>query len=122
MELKIIDSTFSICHAEDFSLVDFNNEFIFTAHTDEEYSIVCPEHCVPENAFDIDNGWRAFRITGVLDFSLIGILSDISAILAKNKIGIFAVSTYNTDYILTKSESFQNAIDVLKSSGYTVSD
>ena len=59
---------------------------------------------MPKDALERDDGWRAFRIQGVLDFSLIGILSAISAVLAENHIGIFAVSTYNTDYILTKEE------------------
>jgi hypothetical protein len=60
-----------------------------------------------------EDGWRGFRIEGVLDFSLIGILSLISTILADNQIGIFAVSTYNTDYILVKDENFDRAMDPL---------
>ena len=51
-----------------------------------------------------DDGWKAFRIQGVLDFSLIGILAKIAAALADNGISIFAVSTYNTDYVLIKSK------------------
>ena len=57
---------------------------------------------------------------GVLDFSLIGILSKISGVLADNKIGIFAVSTYNTDYILVKKENFDRAMQVLAEAGYEV--
>ena len=56
----------------------------------------------------------------MLDFSLIGILSKISGILADNKIGIFAVSTYNTDYILVKKENFDRAMQVLAEAGYEV--
>ena len=58
---------------------------------------MCLTKDVPPNATERDDGWRTFRIQGTLDFSLIGILSEISGILADNKIGIFAVSTYNTD-------------------------
>ncbi len=54
------------------------------------------------------------------DFSLIGILSKISMLLAENKIGIFAISTYNTDYILTRKENFDKAINVLSGAGYEV--
>jgi hypothetical protein len=75
---------------------------------------------VPGNTTDRDDGWRAFRIVGVLDFSLIGILAGISEILAENKIGLFAVSTYNTDYILTKAENYERALDVLRNAGYTI--
>ena len=66
------------------------------------------------------DGWRTFRIEGVLDFSLIGILSEISKVLAENKIGIFVVSTYNTDYILVKKENLQKAQQALKTTGYEV--
>jgi hypothetical protein len=61
----------------------------------------------------------AFRIEGTLDFSLIGILADISKVLAQGKVGIFAISTYNTDYILTKSENFERAICLLQAAGYS---
>ena len=67
-----------------------------------------------------DDGWRGFRIQGVLDFSLIGILSKLSGILAEHKIGIFAVSTYNTDYILVKEANFNRALEALVSEGYIV--
>ena len=67
-----------------------------------------------------DDGWRAFRIQGVLDFSLVGILSEITGILAEDKIGIFAISTFNTDYILTKKENYQKALDLLDAEGYKI--
>lgn len=120
MELKIIDGVFAVCKVADFSQTDLSDEYIFTAKTDEENSLVCLADRVPKNAITVDTPWQAFRICGTLDFSLIGILAEISAILAKNKIGIFAVSTYNTDYIFTKSESFQKAIDALCKNGYSV--
>lgn len=62
----------------------------------------------------------AFRIQGVLDFSLVGILSEITGILAEDKIGIFAISTFNTDYILTKKEDYQKALDLLDAEGYKI--
>ena len=65
-------------------------------------------------------GWKGFRIQGVLNFSLIGILSEISGILADNNIGIFSVSTFNTDYILVKEENFDRALKVLAFAGYNI--
>ena len=120
MELKKLPDTFSVCKVEDYSLVDEHTAFCFTATTDEEHSLVCPTDSVPANTTERKDGWRAFRIQGVLDFSLIGILADISRILAENKIGIFAISTFNTDYILTKEENYQKALDVLSRAGYTI--
>ncbi len=120
MELKIIDNDFSICKVEDLSQIDYSDKFCFVSKTDEELSLVCNTNLVPKNAIECDNGWKAFRIQGVLDFSLIGILSKISTLLAENKIGIFAVSTYNTDYILTKEENFDKSIKVLEGNGYII--
>lgn len=121
MELKIIDGEFAVCKVADFSQVDLTDEFIFVSKTDEENSLVCLSDRVPENVIITDTAWRAFRICGTLDFSLIGILAEISASLAKSKIGIFAVSTYNTDYIFTKSAHFSRAIDALRENGYSIS-
>ena len=74
----------------------------------------------PENTTEREEGWLGFRIQGVLDFSLVGILSKLSGIPADNGIGIFAVSTYNTDYVLVKEENYKKALTVLVSAGYTV--
>lgn len=120
MEIKIIDNDFSVCKVKDYSNVNLENEFCFIGKTDEENSLVCLSEDVPSNASDIDSGWRAFRIQGILDFSLIGILSKISTLIASNNIGIFAISTFNTDYILTKKENFEKAIKVLQDANYSI--
>lgn len=122
MVIKKIGYDFSVCKVVDYSLVDFNKEFMFSGKTDEEASLVCLTSDVPSNTTEREDGWKAFRIQGILDFSLIGILSTISGILAENEIGIFAISTFNTDYILTKAENFQRAIDVLADEGYVIVD
>ena len=123
-EIKIILETlrprFSVCKVKDYSGVDLTKPFCFTGTTDEENSLVCPEALVPGNTIERDDGWKGFRIIGQLDFSLIGILARISKILAEGGIGIFAISTYNTDYILTKEENFEKAMKVLKKAGYEV--
>lgn len=120
MEIKIIDQDFSVCKVEDLSQIDYLDKFCFIGKTDEELSLVCSTKLVPENAIECDNEWKGFRIQGILDFSLIGILSKISTLLAESEIGIFAVSTYNTDYIFTKEENFEKAINVLKDNGYKI--
>lgn len=118
MKLKVIKQDFTICKLADLSQIDVSDPFCFIGKTDEEISLVCSSKLVPNKTIACDHGWKAFRIEGVLDFSLIGILSKISTLLAENKIGIFAVSTYNTDYILTKQENFEKAIQLLKANGY----
>ena len=120
MELKIIKHTLSVCKVSGVSDIDLAADFYFVGKTDEELSLVCRTEDVPENTLEREDGWRAFRIQGVLDFSLIGILSKISGILAEDEIGIFAVSTYNTDYILVKEENFEEALRVLSLEGYVI--
>ena len=122
MEIKKIDHNFSVCQVEDYSLVNLNSEYSFIGKTDEEKSLVCITDEVPANVIQRDDGWKAFRIQGVLDFSLIGILAKIAAALADNGISIFAVSTYNTAYVLMKRENYQKALDVLKALGYMIID
>ena len=122
MEIKKIDHNFSVCQVEDYSLVNLNSEYSFIGKTDEEKSLVCITDEVPANVIQRDDGWKAFRIQGVLDFSLIGILAKIAAALADNGISIFAVSTYKTDYVLMKKENYQKALDVLKALGYMIID
>ena len=122
MKLKRIHRDFSVCQVEDYSLVNLESEYCFIGKTDEERSLVCAESEVPSNVIKREDGWKAICICGVLDFSLIGILSEIAAGLADNAISIFAVSTYNTDYILIKSEDYQRGLEALKSAGYEITD
>ncbi len=120
MELKRIEYDFSVCKVKDITGINFESPYCFVGKTDEELSLVCPTSDVPDNTTARDDGWRAFRVQGTLDFSLVGILSKISSILAQNSIGIFAVSTYNTDYILTKSGNYEKALDSLSAAGYDI--
>lgn len=120
MEIKVLNYDFSVCKVEDYFQVDLDAEFCFTGKTDEERSLVCLTEKVPDNVIEREDGWKAFRIQGVLNFSLIGILAKISGILAENEIGILAISTFNTDYFLTKKENYQKAIKVLADGGYTI--
>ena len=120
MELKKIRHKLTVCKVADLSETDLSADFYFIGKTDEELSLVCKTEDTPSGTIERDDGWRGFRIQGVLDFSLIGILSKLSGILAKHNIGIFAVSTYNTDYILVKEENFERALSTLEAEGYRI--
>lgn len=120
MKLKKLDYALTVCKVKSESDIDLSKEFYFIGKTDEEYSLVCITDDTPDNPVEREDGWKGFRIQGVLDFSMIGILSKISAVLADNRIGIFVVSTFNTDYILVKEENFEKAFNVLSSAGYSI--
>lgn len=117
MELEKIPGELTVCKVTDYRGVDLGSDLCFIGRTDEENSLVCRTEDVPPNTTEREDGWRAFRIRGVLAFSLTGILSRIAGLLAENGIGIFAVSTYNTDYVLVKKENFDRALEVLAGSG-----
>ena len=118
--LKIIDEEFCVCQVADYAAVDLSAPFVFVGSTDEEKSLVCPIRSVPENTLAREDGWRALRFEGTLDFSLIGILAHISKVLADGGVGIFAISTFNTDYILTRSECFERAVGLLRAAGFDI--
>ena len=120
IEIKRFNQDFSVCKVIDYSLVNLNAEYSFIGKTDEEKSLVCLTSDVPPNVIERDDGWKGFRIQGILDFSLIGILSKIAEILAQNSISIFAISTYNTDSVLIKKENYQKGLNILKHSGYKI--
>ena len=122
MQLKKIQYPLTVCKVSTTADIDLSKEFYFIGKTDEEVSVVCITADTPSDTLERDDGWRGFRIQGVLDFSLIGILSKISSILADNRIGIFAVSTYNTDYILVKEENYERALTVLADEGYSIEE
>ena len=120
MEIVKIEENFSVCKVENYIQVDMSQKYSFIGKKDEENSLVCLKENVPENVIIQDDGWKAFRIQGILNFSLIGILSKISAILADNEIGIFAISTYNTDYIFVKAVNYNKALSVLEDAGFNI--
>ena len=110
----------SVCKIADLSQVDPDSEPLFIGRTGDETSVVCPTDIVPENTLERDDGWRAFRIAGQLEFSMVGVLAGISSVLADAGIPIFVVSTYDTDYILIKADMFDETLRVLSEAGYVV--
>lgn len=85
MDIKVIDKEFAVCKINDVTEVNFNDEFCFVGKTDEELSLVCSSEFIPKNTIVCDSGWRAFRIEGILDFSLTGILAGAGGYFSKCK-------------------------------------
>ena len=120
MELERIPYELTVCKVADAADLDLGADFCLIGKTDEELSLVCRTEQTPAGTVEREDGWRAFRIRGVLDFSLVGVLAGLSGILARQGIGIFAVSTFNTDYILVKAEDYERALGALAAGGYAV--
>ena len=94
-------------------------EFFSITRTSDELSIVCPEELIPAGV-KCERGWRYVRVAGAMDFSLTGILASLVAPLAEAKIGIFAISTFDTDYLLVLETDFERALDKLRRAGHEV--
>ena len=120
MNLVTLPQELSVYQVADLNEIDFTQQPLFISVTEEEISVVSATANVPTNTINREDSWKAFKIEGVLDFSLVGILAKIAALLAEKEISIFAVSTYNTDYVLIKTDKFDAAITALREGGYTV--
>ncbi len=97
----------------------FQQAIFFIAKTADELSIVCPSH-FQLDSLDQETDWLALEVIGPLGFSLTGIMANISGVLANVAISIFALSTYDTDYILVKKQNIAKAITALRKEGYQV--
>ena len=120
LKIETLPHELTVCRVADAGRLPMEGELYFIARTDAEVSLVCPTKDVPMETIAREDGWRAFRISGVLDFSMVGVLARVSNLLAEGQISIFAVSTFNTDYILVKKECFERALGILREHGYEV--
>ncbi|WP_238883609.1 ACT domain-containing protein [Clostridium sp. YIM B02551] len=119
LKLKLLEKFYGVCRlsAEDeIPRWALQSDIYSITKTHDELSIVCNEENIPEG-IECEKQWRALKVQGPLDFSLIGILSTISSALAQHKISIFAISTYDTDYILVKDDKRNEAVQALKAIG-----
>lgn len=120
--MKLLKEKFGVCRLDKNSLIpewSQNGNFLSVTRTSDELSIVCDEDSIP-NDVKCEKDWRILKVEGPLDFSLIGILSKISTILVQKGISIFAISTYDTDYILVKDRDIKDAINSLTKEHYEI--
>lgn len=119
MRLKFLAQPFTVCQLPK-NAPAVTGEWCFTGKTEDEYSLVCPTEQVPADTLRREDGWRGFFVDeGPLDFSMIGVLARISRVLAEAQVGIFVISTYNTDYIFLKEMQMAAAQEALIRAGYT---
>jgi len=121
LNLSLLPETYAICRFPSGTAVKppSPGSFSLLVHALEEATLVCPVDRAPPDA-EIDAGWRCFRILQSFDFSVPGILASVLDPLAKGGIGIFATSTFSTDYVLVKAADAERAADVLRMAGHTI--
>lgn len=120
VRLEVLAPAFSICKAARPEEIDFSAGFLFVGKTDNELSVVCPTDAAPRGAAAREDGWRAMRVAGALDFGLTGILARLSSALADAGVPLFAVSTYDTDYILVRRDDLARALAALAAAGFEI--
>jgi len=121
-ELRLLAGRFAVCRlAVDARVPEWAaGDFSSVTRTPDELSAVCREDAVPDGV-KCERGWRVFQVAGPLEFSLTGVLAAIAGPLADAGVSIFAISTFDTDYVLVKDEVLAKAVEALKGAGHRVS-
>ena len=122
LTLTIIPGRFAVCRLDAQEAVPgwaLDGDFFAVTRTAEELSIVCRETDVPEGEMS-ETGWVCLKVEGPLDFSLTGVMAALAGPLADAGISLFAVSTYDTDYLLVKTLALDGAVVALTKAGHTV--
>lgn len=122
MLLTVLPEEFSVIQVSDIAMIDLSIAPLFIGQTTDEISVVLPTKTITVPTLNREDHWKVFKIDGVLDFSLVGILAKLATILAKQSISIFALSTFNTDYILVKTADFEKAKEVLRQHNYQIQE
>ena len=118
ISLSALPGAFTVCKPHSFVWTD--RPFHFLSQTDRELSLVCPTSDAPADCDAREDGWRGLRVEGVLAFSLVGILSRLTGALAEAGIPVFAVSTYDTDYLFVKEKDYDRALTAIREANCAV--
>jgi hypothetical protein len=122
LKLSLLPETLAVCRLDPDASIPawaLSSGFLSVTRTGEELSVVCMQRDIPKGVV-YEPGWRTLKVEGPLDFSLVGILACLAASLASAGISIFAISTYDTDYLLVKAERIREAMHVLSEAGHLI--
>ena len=122
LELSVLPQRFAVCRLDSDDVIpDCPAEcgFWSVTRTDEELSVVLPEASVPSN-WKAATGWRCLKVRGPLDFGMTGVLASLASPLAEAGISIFAMSTYDSDYILVRDHDLEEAKKALSEAGHAI--
>jgi hypothetical protein len=122
LTLSVLNDVFAVCRLDAQSPIPawaMRGEFFSATRAQDGISIVCLQGDVPEG-IRCERGWRCLKVEGPLDFSLVGILNSITAPLACAEVSIFAISTFDTDYILVRERDLERATSSLIEAGHHI--
>lgn len=124
LTLSLLKERFAVCRLDSQAEVpawSIKGEFFSITRTSDELSIVCPESNVDETA-RCEKGWACMKLEGPFAFSLTGVLNSITGPLADAGVSIFAISTYDTDYVMVKADSLEEAVAALHRAGHHIQE
>ena len=122
MELRVLPDRLSVCRlaaGSPWPVPPPGTSFYSATRTDQELSVVCLEDAAPPGA-RAETDWRALEVAGPLDFSMVGVMAELTAPLADVDVSVFVVSTYDTDYVLVHAAALDRAVAALRDAGHTV--
>jgi hypothetical protein len=124
LRLEVLPWVLALCRlGADAALPDWalSSAFLSITRTNDELSVVCPQEVVPAEV-RCEKGWKCLRVEGPLDFSEVGILASLTAVLAAADVSLFAISTFDTDYLLVKDVDLERGVTALREAGHRVAD
>jgi hypothetical protein len=122
LTLLVVDDSFAICRLEPKAPIPpwaTAGDLSSITRTAEELSVVCRQDAVPEGVL-CERGWRCLRVAGTMPFTVVGVLASLTVPLAEAGISAFAISTFDTDYLLVKAEDMERAVEILRQRGHTI--
>jgi hypothetical protein len=122
LNLSVVDGIFAVCKLSADATIPAwatAGHFFSITRTADELSVVCRQGAVPDG-IKCERGWRCLRVAGTIPFSVVGVLASLTAPLAEAGISVFAISTFDTDYLLVKAKDLERAVDVLRRRGHTI--
>jgi hypothetical protein len=118
VRFRQLPGLFAVCKLPaDASIPESDGTFFALTRTQDEISLVCPENAVPIGA-QVEKGWICFQLQGPFPFTMTGVLASFIWPLGEASIPIFAISTYDTDYVLIKKEHREKALSTLTTAGH----
>lgn len=121
LRLRVVPGTLAVCRLDAREALPAwaAGPFLSVTRTSDELSVVCQEAAVPEGV-RFERGWRALQVEGPLDLALTGVLASLAAPLAGAGVSVFAISTFETDWLLVRGPQLAAACDALRAAGHTV--
>ena len=124
MDLRVLSERLSVCRLPvdaPWPVPPHGTAFFSVTRTEDEISVVCPEDSAPQgDHVRVEPDWRALEVAGPLDFSMVGVMAELTAPLADVDVSVFVVSTYDTDYVLVHAAALEKAVEALRGAGHQV--